>query len=244
MWRERITGGAGRALTFAAAAALAGCATTAPLTEWGPEHARGGVTLSLVETKRDATAAGTDITFRLEARGMPRGGRMALWHRSRGAAPVRVPGVYLSDDGRLLASQTGEEAELHATGLARGEAYDLAATDQAGTLRAFTKVIPFPLESRMGGRRVWAELASVRGEAWIMGGEGFKPFEDVNVVLRRGEEDHLDVIPAGPRGTFTRFLFPATWFKTSSGAGVLKIAAEGGMQELRLAWGPRALKPE
>ena len=242
MWRERFTGSTAR--TVAVAALMGGCAGAAPLTDWGPDHARGGVTVGLVEVKREATAAGTDITFRLQGRGVPPGGRMALWHRSRGASPVRVPGVYVTDDGRLLSSQTGEEAELHATGLARGEAYDLGVSDQDGLLRAFVKVIPFPLEFRLGSRRVWAELASVRGEAWIMGGEGFKSLEEVNAVLQRGEEVHLDVIPASPNGSFTRFLFPATWFKTEQGSGVLKIAADGGTQELRIAWGPRALKPE
>lgn len=236
--------GAARAALLAAGAALSGCATTAPMTEWGPEHARGNITVNLTEIRREASPAGTDITFRMTAKGVPQGGRLSLWHRSRGAPPVRVPGVYLSDDGRLLSGQSGEEAELHATGLARGEAYDLAVSDQRGTLRAFTKVIPFPLESKLGGRKVWAELASVRGEAWIMAGTGFKPMEEINAVLERGEEVHLDVIPASPRGSFTRFLFPATWFKTDTGSGVLKISADGGTQELRLAWGPKALAPE
>lgn len=241
---ERVSRTTGRAALIAAGMLLSGCATTAALTEWGLEHARGGMTLGLVEVRREATPAGTDITFRLEGKHVPRGARLALWHRSRGSKPVRVPGVYLSDDGRLLSAQSGEEAELHATGLARGEAYDLAVSDQEGMLRAFVKVIPFPLESRLGGRRVWAELASVRGEAWVMAGEGFRPFEEINAVLQRGEELHLDVIPSSPKGTFTRFLFPATWFKTESGSGVLKISADGGTQELRLAWGPRALKAE
>jgi hypothetical protein len=245
MKRERFPGSGARAGALAlAAAAAAGCAGPAALTDWGAEHARGGIALSLAEIRRESGPRGTDLTFRLTASGVPRGARLALWHRSRGAKPVRVPGVYLADDGRLMSAQSGDEAELHATGLARGEAYDLGVSDADGMLRAFAKVIPFPLESRLGGRRVWAELASVRGEAWIMGGEGFKALEEVNAVLQRGEEVHLDVIPASPRGTFTRFLFPAAWFKSEAGSGVLKISAAGGTQELRLAWGASALKAE
>lgn len=241
----RSKGGARRAAALLAAAALAGCAGPTMTTRWGSEWATRGVRLVLEETARLKVEEKMDVIFRLRAEGVPKGVRLLVWHKSRGGRPVRVPGVYVGDDGRLISVKDRKEAELHAWGLARGESYDLGAISADETVRAYVKAIPFPLEARGPGRmRVWAELASARGDAWLVSGEGFEPGEEVNTVIMSGDEVHLDVVVASPVGTFSRVLFPAAWFRSPDGTGAWKATAKSGSVEFALGWGARALRPE
>ncbi len=230
---------------FVAAFTLVGCAGPAMTTKWGPEWATNDVRLALEELRRETVEGKVDVVFRLRAAGVPPGRLLLLWHKSRGRQPVRVPGVYIAADGKLISVKDHREAELHAWGLGRGEAYDLGAAAEDGTVRAFVKVIPFPLEAKGPGRvRVWAELASARGDAWVVNGEGFRPAEEINTILTSGEEEHLDVVIASPVGTFSRVLFPAAWFHRADGTGTWKATAKSGSVELGFGWGDRALQTE
>jgi hypothetical protein len=214
-------------------------------TKWGSAWATRDVQLSIEELRRETVDGKVDVVFRLRATGAPKGQPLLLWHKSRGGTPVRVPGVYLADDGRLVSVKDRQEAELHAWGLARGEAYDLGASSDDGTVRAFIKVTPFPLEARGPGRvRVWAELASARGDAWIVNGEGFKMAEEINTVMTSGDEAHLDVVTASPTGTFSRVLFPVAWFHQTNGTATWKATAKSGAVDLTFGWGDKALRVE
>jgi len=225
--------------------ALGGCAGPTMTTKWGSEWATHDVSLTLEELRRDRVQGRTDIVFRLRATGVPKGVPLLLWHKSRGERPVRVPGVYIADDGRLTSVKDRQEAELHAWGLARGEAYDLGVAAEDGTVRAFIKATPFPLEARgPGGVRVWAELASARGDAWIVNGEGFRMAEEINTVMTAGDEVHLDVVIASPTGTFSRVLFPVAWFHQPDGTAGWKSTSKSGSVELSLGWGAHALRTE
>ncbi|MEK7475974.1 MAG: hypothetical protein AAB152_10135 [Candidatus Coatesbacteria bacterium] len=233
------------AAALGAAVTLGGCAGPTMSTKWGSAWETHDVQLNLEELRREKVEGKVDVVFRLRATGVPKGRLLLLWHKSRGGRPVRVPGVYLADDGRLVSVKDRQEAELHAWGLARGEAYDLGAASEDGTVRAFIKVTPFPLEAKgPGGIRVWAELASARGDAWIVNGEGFRMAEEINTVMTSGEEAHLDVVMASPTGTFSRVLFPAAWFHEAGGMAAWKATAKSGSVELTLGWGDKALRAE
>ena len=222
---------------------LAGCAGPSMTTRWGPEYQTSGVRLTLAVLPREAGAAASDVAFRMRAEGVPRGTKLIVWHRSRGGTPVRVQGVYMSDDGTLRSPATGAETDLHAEGLARGEAYDLGAADADFTVRAFVKAVPFPAQVRDGTRRLEAELASVHGDSWVVRGEGFAPGEQLDAVLVAGDDVHLDHITVGHSGTFNRLLLPATVFGRPSGRSVYRISSKAAKLELELPWGNDALKP-
>jgi hypothetical protein len=242
--RSIATGAAG-ALAGWAILLLGGCAGPTLTAKWGSDYATNEVRLDLEELRRERVEGKADVVFHLKAQGVPRGARLLLWHKSRGGRPVRVPGVYIPDDGRLISVKDRQEAELHAWGLARGEAYDLGAADEDAMIRAFVKVTPFPLEAKGPGRvRVWAEISSARGDAWVVNGEGFRPAEEISTVLASGEEDHLDEVIASPAGTFSRVVFPAAWFHRPDGQAVWKATGKSGTVGLAFGWGASALRAE
>lgn len=233
-------------LLLVAAPWFTGCGGPSALVRWDPAHATPGLELSLAELRREPVGGKTDIAFRLTAKGVAAGRKLRVWHRPRGGEPMLIPGVYLSDAGLLMSSQAGAETELHAYGLARGEAYDLSARTTDGELQAYVKRIPFPLEARgRGQRRIAAELGSVRADTWVVTGEGFSPGEELNATLQSGDDVHLDVITIGPEGTFSRVLFPATRFHRESGTAAYKVTTvASGVLTLTFRWGPAALTPE
>lgn len=226
---------------------FAGCGGPGAAVRWDPAHATPGLVLTLAEMHRESVGGKTDVVFRLTATGNATGKPLRVWHRTRGSAPVQVPGVYIGESGKLMSSAAGSEAELHAYGLARGEAYDLEARTADGTAEAYVKRVPFPLEARdgaSGGRRIFAELGSSNADTWIVTGEGFRPGEELNATLQSGDDVHLDVITAGPEGAFTRVLFPASRFHRASGTAAYKVVSAAGTLVLNFRWGLEALTPE
>jgi len=226
---------------------FAGCGGPGAAVRWDPAHATPGMVLTLVELRRESVGGKTDVAFRLSAAGNTSGKPLRIWHRTRGSEPVQIPGVYIGESGKLMSSAAGSEAELHAWGLARGEAYDLEARTADGTAEAYVKRVPFPLEAREAAparRRISAELGSSNADTWIVTGEGFTAGEELNATLQSGDDVHLDVITAGPEGAFTRVLFPATRFHRISGTAAYKVASPGGTLVLNFRWGAEALQPE
>jgi hypothetical protein len=169
---------------------------------------------------------------------------MRLWHRQRSTTPAFVSGVHVDDSGRLL-GRSGEEAELHVSGLAKGEPYDLMLWSDAGRLAAYAHKVPFPLVAS-GARDclVSMEMVSHQGDALIMNGTGFEPGEEINAVMRSGEEVHLEIFPASPKGEFSRMVFPAVYFKSPSGSGSYTATGKNCSVTLEHSWGVAALKPE
>ncbi len=235
---------AGMTLAGAWLAGAAGCGGPAAAVRWDPAHATPGIVLTLTELRREPVGGKTDVAFRLTAAGNTSGKPLRVWHRPRGGAAALVPGVYLAESGKLMSSAAGTEAELHAYGLARGEVYDLAALAADGSVAAYVRRVPFPLEAREGGRRISAELGSANADTWMVQGEGFAPHEELNATLQSGDDVHLDVVTAGPDGTFTRMLFPATQFKRSAGTAGYKVVCSTGTLVLNFRWGAGALTPE
>ena len=227
-----------------AALIAAACAAPTLATRWGPEWATRDLTLTLTELRREKSGNRMDVVFRLNARGVPHGAKLLVWHKSRGARPQRVPGVYLADDGRLMDAQSGEETDLHAGGLARGESYDLGAADPDATLRAYVKALPFPVEAREGRRHLEAEIGSVGADVWLLTGEGFSPGENLDAVLAAGEDVHMDHLTVPATGMFTRVLFPAAVFGRPQGKAIYRVTGRGAPLELSFSWGPPALTPE
>jgi len=227
-------------------AILTGCAATrgpAP-PAWDSESPTPGISFKLTEISRGAAGGKTDVVYRLRAAGVPKGRIMRLWHRRRGATPVLVSGVYVDDSGRLL-GRSGSEAELHVNGLAKGEPYELMLWSDAAKLTAYARRIPFPLAADgSGGCRVSMEIVSHQGDALLMNGSGFEPDSEINAVMRSGEEVHLEIFPASPRGEFSRMVFPAVYFKKPSGSGSYTATGKNRGVTLEHSWGAAALKPE
>lgn len=233
----------GAAALLAAGGWLAACGTAPVVRDWGANASPAGLSLTLTEVARARTADGTDVALRVEARGVPRGAALRLWVRRWGGSPAIVPGVYVNDAGVLVTAQAGTESQLHAVGLARGEPYEAGIVSPDGAARAFARTVPLPVQAAGAGAcRVRAELGSLKGDAWIVSGEGFTPREEINAVLKSGEDEHLETFLADAEGRFSRTTFPAVHFKRREGEAVYTVVGAACKLELPLTWGPKALR--
>ena len=222
-----------------------GCAAPRGPGAWGPESATPGMRLSLEEKARRPSGSGTEVLYAVRVTGAPGDRTCRLWTRARGADPVMVRGGYVDQSGAFVNGQTGEETRFVATGLARGELYEVGAITTDGSGRAFARVVPFPLEARGSGAcRIWAEMDSPRGDAFIIRGEGFGSREETNATLQSGDDIHLDNFVITDEGTFQRLIFPAVHFKRAEGLGGYTVAGKDCRMTLNFSWGPRALRPE
>ena len=89
-----------------------------------------------------------------------------------------------------------------------GEWWGLGVVSADGSVQAWTRVIPFPLEDQDGPCRI--SLQMVNNYAFLITGEGFPPGEAVRYVSRSNGEVSKGSMPLGPEGIFLDVVrFPA-----------------------------------
>ncbi|MGH7770355.1 MAG: hypothetical protein ACREQP_23120 [Candidatus Binatia bacterium] len=66
----------------------------------------------------------------------------------------------------------------------RGAAWEIALVSADRALRAFAKVIPYPISAQNGSCAVGLELVSHLGDRFVASGAGFAPGEDVSTESR------------------------------------------------------------
>jgi hypothetical protein len=116
-----------------------------------------GLRLELTELPATTARASATVKYRLRAFGLPRGVVFGVWARDFGHAFHEVATGFQMD----------------------------ASVDR--TLRAFAKVIPYPITAQDGACTVSLELAARRGDRFIASGAGFDPGEEVITESRYAE---------------------------------------------------------
>jgi hypothetical protein len=77
---------------------------------------------------------------------------------------------------------------LSADDYSKGQPFDVALVSTDETIKAYAKVIPFPIEAEEGRCRLWVELASPKADGFLIQGEGFEPDEEVTTTSRSNGE--------------------------------------------------------
>jgi hypothetical protein len=223
-----------------------GCATLTPPSQWGAHYSTPGSKLEFIEAGRKTQADGTTIVeYRLKATNLPRDNEYVYWGRRAMSPPREIRRFVFGPNGGLVSKSDGEPIEdvnIVVMYYQKGLAIEAALVSVNGEVRVFAKVIPFPIEARDGACRIWLELISADGMAFIAQGEGFPAGEDINVISRSDGEQMSHRVKVYPDGTLPpSVLFPATvgqGYKASLGATATTCSPMVDYER-----GPPAVKP-
>lgn len=153
--------------------------------------APGDIQLALIELPRTTVPA--TVRYRLQAIGVPRGVIFGIFAKDFAHTFHEVAsGLQVDESGNIVASELSgdgrlqrlDEIVLEPGPYPLGAPWEVALVSADHTMRAFAKVIPYPLMARHGPCSVSLELVSHRGERFIASGAGFPPAQDVITELR------------------------------------------------------------
>jgi hypothetical protein len=175
---------------------------------WGPPSSTPGIVLTLKETGRTKTDAGTQITYRLVGTGFTPEMRLTLlrWPLNQRVTPV-MNDIMMDESGTAVCAGTAlaatakpENAASDAlacgkrmqpkapveitTTAAKGEAVRVALISPELKRGAAVSLVPFPVMSEDKGCKLQMMLGSKDAELVLIEGDGFKP----NVPFTMGSE--------------------------------------------------------
>lgn len=255
--------GAGRAAAAVILMFTAGCASSSKTINWdetGPS-ARGKIHLE--ELDQTTVQNMKAVVYKIRVSGLRPGERFSLWGKKLNAMPVPVSrvGLYPDEQGRLIAripppeiampsgssinlEGQGKEFVFKAAGFARGEPFELSLLDSERNVRAFIRVVPFPIVSAGDGPcRLWVELASPAGDLFSILGNGFNPSEEVRTVSQSETSIFENTRRVTPQGDFKAAVLPMVPGKVSGNAEY-RVTGQSCTASVQYAWGSAALQPE
>jgi hypothetical protein len=174
--------------------------------EFDPRRPTPGLRLTLVERPAEPGSPGP-ATYRLTVAGAPRGVLFTIWTKAFGEPFQRIAsGFRLTEAGALEAVDDAgrprrlEDVVLEPGAYPRGAAWEVALVSADYALVAVARTTPRPITSTSGPCAVSLELASRRGERFLVTTRGFVPGETVSVRL--DEAGHtttrqLSILPEG-----------------------------------------------
>ncbi len=225
---------------------VSACATTPTpkIEKWGPQYATPGAVFLLEEIKREKLQNKTGVVYTIYFSGLPEDKVYLIWNKIwNGALDLMVPEIKIDKSGQLTMLDGKIVGNIVLTDYVRGEAgeFGIISTDQ--TVRAFTRVIPFPIESRSnnGSCRLSVEMITPRATSFGITGEGFEPNEMITTRSQSNNEILDAKHQASKDGKFIVILFPAVIGQKS---GTERYTAVGRSCEVtvQFEWGPSALK--
>ncbi len=180
--------GLGLALLFAAHAAPV--AARHGVAGFDPRRPTPGIQLTLVE-RPTADPAATP-TYRLVATGVPRDVLFGIWRKDFGGPFQQVASGFRVGDTGVLETIDGagqprglDEIVFDPGAYPRGAAWEIALVSADHAVVSVAKVTPRPIAARNGGCGVSLELASRRGDRFIVTTQGFEAGAAVVVELQQ-----------------------------------------------------------
>jgi hypothetical protein len=186
--RQRV----GTRIAVALAVLSASPATAHDPVRFDTRRSMPGASLTIVEVSRAEVPAAT-VRYRLHAVGVPRGLVVEVWANEFGHGYHQLLADLQADESGTVVSTepdgTGrprrlDELVFEPGPLVRGAGWEVAIVGRDRKVVAYAKVIPHPIIGREGPCEVSLELASHRGERFIVSGTGFVPGEDVLTELK------------------------------------------------------------
>jgi hypothetical protein len=167
---------------------------------WGPRMNTPGTEIHLTESRRERSARGTVVYYRLSATGLPGDAVYTLFSTTLGlqSTPV-LEGVTFDRSGQAVCAGTpgtcqGEKPNDPidlAILAARGEPKRFAVLSEDKESKAFAYVVPFPIMGKDRGCSVEAVLLTAKAEAVLIHGSGFAPGTAVDFRgVSEGEVQH------------------------------------------------------
>jgi hypothetical protein len=155
--------------------------------QWGDQHNSAGAILKYVETGRTVIAGATYVDYDLFAVGMPTDRTYVLSIKPMASEGIRLGEVHLNGEGKVVtqladpAHNVAEDPDpMHVAG-SKGEGVQIAVVSGDGQIRAFTRIIPFPIESSAGPCHLNVEELLPNYAAVLITVTGLQPNETVDV---------------------------------------------------------------
>ena len=229
--------------------------TPVDFANWG-YHPAPGARLTLREAARKNGRHGTVITYHVESSGFPAGKTYSLWMMLSGDHKTRflLSGYLANATGALVCpgqSQPGdppvkgshcyplERALLDVDNYHKGEPVDFAIVSTDGTVRAYARAYPFPIQAQDGNCTLQVELENTKFTSFVIRGTGFEPGENVTTSSSFGGDPTAGTQLASAVGEFAAHVDADLPGKNSGSA---TFAATGKSCHLAVAyeWGKAA----
>jgi len=231
--------------------------TPVDYTNWG-YHPAPAAHLELKEAQRKQGRHGTAITYHIESSGFPAGKTYSLWMMLSGDHKTRpvLSGYLANATGALVCagqSQPGappvpgshcyplERASLDVDNYHNGEPVDFAIVSTDGTVRAYARAYPFPIQAQDGKCTLNVELENTKFTSFVLRGAGFEPGEKVTTSSSFGKDQAAGTQLASESGEFAAEVQVDVPGK-NSGTATFAAAGKSCHPSVTYDWGKAAKK--
>ena len=194
------------------------------------------------EVARTKFQGKTIITYNLFASGLPKDKNYVLCILNVGNEPRAAANAYLNADGKMVSvladpAQHVAEDPINAKVLGgKGEPIQFALISDDDQLRAFTEIIPFPMEESAGP----CHLSAIETGPYYFGVlirlTGFQPDEELSLEQRSENEGGESKAKADANGNYNAALFPFVKGKRSGKARFF-VTAKSCKIGIEFPWG-------
>jgi hypothetical protein len=224
---------------------------------WGQNPAP-DARLVLKEAARKNGRRGTAITYHAESSGFPTGKTYSLWILQSGdhkALPL-LQGYLANATGTLVCpgqSKPGdppdrsvhcfplERASLDVDNYHNGEPVDFAIVSTDGTVRAYARAYPFPIQAQDGKCALHVEIDNSKFTTFVIRGEGFEPNENIKTSSSFGKDATEGTQQASPQGEFAATIHADLPGK-NSGTATFTATGNSCHPTVTYEWGKAAMK--
>ncbi len=210
--------------------------------QWGEKFNSPGATLTYKEVGRARTQGRTVITYNLFASGLPKDQHYVLCVLNVGGTPQAVADAYLNGDGKVVnvlahAEHHVAEDPINAKVFGgKGEPVQFALISDDESLRAFTQIIPFPVEESAGP----CHLSLVETGPYYFGVlirvAGLQPSEELSIEQHSENEGGTSTGKADSTGAYNAAIFPFVKGKRS-GKARFAVAEKSCKIGITFPWG-------
>ena len=210
--------------------------------KWSEKFNSSGAKLTYKQTGREFAGGRTVLTYNLFATGLPRDQKYVLWTWGITTGPRAIADAYLNGDGKVVNVRADREAHVNEDPIdlrisgAKGEPVRFALVSADGTLHAFTRIIPFPMEKDSGACHLSViELApNYAGVQMVV--TGLQPEEAVKIAERSGDEGGSAKGVADAEGVYNAAVFPVLKGK-QSGKARFELDGQSCKIAIDFSWG-------
>jgi hypothetical protein len=220
-----------------------------PDDQWGDQHNSAGASLKYVETERKTLKGLTFVAYNLFASGMPIDAPYVLSVKALATKAAKVGDVHLNKDGKVVNKLADPEhnvaedpALINLVG-SKAEAFQFAVVSADGQVRAFTRIIPFPIESSAGPCHLNVEEIMLNFAAVLITVTGLQPNETVEATYKSEKKGGKLKDVADAKGTYSAAV--ATGVKgKSAGIFEFQVAAQSCKIGIEFPWGEGSMKAQ
>jgi hypothetical protein len=217
--------------------------TVPPPDQWGEHHNSPGATLSYKETARSLLNGKTVVTYNLFASGLPTDGQYVLSTVIIGATPIKVGEVRLTEEGKIV-NATADPAHNIVAGepfvinllAPKGQPFQFAVVSTDERSRAFTRIIPFPIEADTGPCHLSVEEIIPAYAGILIHLSGLQSNETVVLKCNCGKKGYETKGTADEKGIFKAAVETGVKGK-QSGTFEFELKAQSCKVGMQIPWG-------